>query len=145
MDRYDLSIEIDAPGRQVWAVASDLGRTPEWRTTIRTIEPPDEMVIDAPFSGTTRLLGKTWHWKLRVTALDPPRHFAYVVTEGVATPTVEYLVEPLGDDRTRFTMSGHIDQMNLVARALKPFALRALRRETRVHLENLKRLVESDS
>lgn len=144
MDRYDLSIEVDRPAEMVWEVASDLSRTPEWRTTIRTIDPPATMAVGSPFSGTTRLLGKSWHWKLQITAFDPPRHFAYQVTEGVATPTVEYLVEPLGDDRARFTMSGHIDQMNLVARMLKPFALRALRRETRVHLQHLKRLVETE-
>lgn len=141
MDGYDLSVEIDRPPDVVWAFVSDLRRWPEWRTTIRSIEPPDELAAGAAFAGTTRLLGRTWTWGLELTAIDPPRHLAYRVTEGVATPTVEYLVEPSGAG-TRFTMSGYIDDMGVVARLLKPVALRSLRRETRAHLGNLKALVE---
>ena len=77
-----------------------------------------------------------------MTALDAPRHFAYVVTEGVATPTVEYLVEPDAGG-TRFTMSGYITEMGLVARLIQPFALAALRRETPRHLRFLRELLES--
>ncbi len=141
MNRYDLAVDIDRPSDAVFAFVTDLARTPEWRTTIRTIDPPAELGVGAPFTGTTRLLGRTWHWTLVVTEFDPPHRFAYRVTDGVATPTVEYLVEPRGT-MTRFTMSGHIDEMNLVARLLKPLALRALRRETRAHLKQLKTLLE---
>ena len=141
MDRYDLTVDIERDAASVWDFVTDLGRTPLWRTTICTIEPPDELRIGAPFAGTTRLLGRTWNWQLEITNVEPPRHFAYTVTRGVAAPTVEYLVEPR-ESGTRFTMSGHIDQMSPIARVLKPLALPALRRETRVHLANLMSLLE---
>ena len=141
MKRIDLTIDIELPPDAVWDYVTDLRRTPEWRTTIRSIEPPEQLAVGAPFTGTTRLLGRTWHWQLEIVALDPPRHFSYVVTEGVATPTVDYVVEPL-QAGTRFTMSGRIDDMGVVARLLTPFALRALRRETRLHLDNLKARLE---
>lgn len=142
MSRLNLSVDIDRAPDDVWCYVTDLARTPEWRTTIRSIDPPSELVVGAPFAGTTRLLGRTWNWELEVTAMDPPRNFAYAVTKGVATPTVEYAVEPLGES-TRFTMSGHVDRMGVFARLLEPFAIRALRRETRQHLDHLKARLEA--
>ena len=144
MHRVDLGIGIDRPPPFVWALVTDLARTPEWRTTIRTIDAPLEPAVGVPFSGTTRLLGRTWTWELAVTAWEPPRRFAYTVTKGVATPTVEYLVEPDGDG-TRFRFSGYIDEMTVVARLLRPPAMWALRRETRAHLVRLKELLEAGS
>lgn len=141
MNQFDLTIDIDRTPTEVWDFVTDLERTPQWRTTIRTIEPPARMYVGAPFVGTTRLLGRTWHWQLEITVLEPHRHFAYHVTRGVASPTVEYFIEPAGAG-ARFTMSGHIDQMNILARILKPLALRALRRETAIHLENLRSILE---
>lgn len=140
--RYDLSVDIDRSIDAVWSFVTDLRRTPEWRTTITTIEPPERVEVGERFSGTTRLLRRDWTWILEVTDVDAPRRFGYTVVEGVARPTVEYLLEPLGDG-CRFTMSGWIDEMGIVARVLQPFALRALRRETKVHLEQLRAMLES--
>lgn len=143
MERYDHSIDLAHPPGAVWALTTDLGRTPEWRTTITSIQPPAELRVGERFSGTTRLLGRTWRWGLEVTVVEPERRFAYDVVEGVAKPTVEYRIEPT-DLGCRFTMSGSIGEMNLVARVLKPFALRSLHRQTVRHLDNLRRILDSD-
>lgn len=143
MDRYDHSVDLAHSPESVWAYTTDLGRTPEWRTTIGSIEPPTELRVGEPFSGTTRLLGRTWRWKLRVTVVEPDQRFAYVVVEGVAKPSVEYRIEPTPSG-CRFTMSGWIVDKNLAARVLVPFALRALRRETVRHLDNLQRILDGD-
>lgn len=140
MDRYEHSIELMQSPETVWEFTTDLGRTPEWRTTITSIEPPAELDVGERFSGTTRLLGRSWRWELQVTVVEPERRFAYTVVEGVAKPSVEYRIEPIGAG-CRFTMSGWIDDKNLAARLLMPLAVPALRRETVRHLGNLERVL----
>ena len=130
-----------APG-EVWAYVADMEKTPEWRTNVTSIDPPDVLTVGARFSGTTRLLGRTWRWELELTQVDPGRELGYVVVAGVVKPYVSYRLEPHGE-ATRFTMTGGLVEFGLAGRLLKPFALPALRRETAAHLQNLKALLES--
>jgi uncharacterized membrane protein len=127
----------------VWDYVSDLEKTPTWRTTVTGIEPPAVLEVGERFAGTTRLLGRTWTWSLELTEVEPGRQLGYVVVEGVVKPHVTYLVEPVADD-TRFTMTGGLDQFGIAGRLLRPFAVPALRRETKAHLENLKLILESE-
>lgn len=142
VNSYEHSVDLACSPGTAWAYTTDLARTPEWRTTITSIEPPTNLSVGEEFSGTTKLLGRTWTWGLRIVAVVHERQFAYKVVEGVATPTVEYRIEPTPTG-CRFTMSGWIDEMNTIARVLKPFALRALNRETVRHLDNLRRVLAS--
>jgi uncharacterized protein YndB with AHSA1/START domain len=141
--RSDSSIEIDRPVEEVWAFVTDLGRWPEWRTTITSIDPPASLTVGEGFSGTTHIIGRTWHWQLELTVVEPNLRLAYDVVKGVAKPTVDYHLEPLGD-RCRFTMTGTIDRMGVLGRILAPVALPALRRESSAHVQNLKRILEHE-
>lgn len=58
MDRCDHSIELMEPPATVWRFTTDLERTPQWRTTITSIQPPCELRVGERCSGTTRLLGR---------------------------------------------------------------------------------------
>lgn len=136
------SVIICCAPSEVWDFVSDLARTPEWRTTVTSINPPDTLRPGEQFSGTTRLLGRTWRWVLELTELDERRQLDYVVVQGVVKPYVSYRVEP-DPDGTRFTMTGGIDQLRVGGRLLAMFARPALRRETDTHLKNLKGLLES--
>jgi hypothetical protein len=141
--RHDATtIDIDRPVGEVWAFVTDLARSPEWRTTIRSIDPPASLTVGARFSGTTHLIGRTWRWQLVLTAVEPEARLAYDVVRGVVKPTVEYLLEPI-DGGCRFTLAGSIDRMGLFGRILEPIARPALRRESADHVANLKRLVET--
>lgn len=144
MRRYDTSIEIDCPVDDVWAFVSDVGAWPTWRTTITSVEPPTSLEAGAPFSGTTRLLGRTWRWGLELTVVEPGECLAYDVVKGVAKPTVEYHLEPI-EGGCRFTMSGHIERMGLLGSVLAPLALPALRRESVDHVGLLKGILEGRS
>jgi hypothetical protein len=136
------SVIIRRAPSDVWEFVADLATTPTWRTTVSSIEPPDRLEVGERFSGTTRLLGRTWQWVLEVSHVDVGTALGYVVVEGIVKPHVGYRLEPV-DDGTRFTMTGGIDQFGFAGRLLKPFALPALRRETAAHLSNLKDLLES--
>jgi hypothetical protein len=134
---------IRCPPGVVWDYVSDLARTPTWRTNVASIQPPEELREGARFSGTTRLLGRTWRWVLEVTHLETGRELGYVVVQGAVTPYVSYLVEA-DPEGTRFTMAGGMGRVGLVGRLLRPVALPALRRETQAHVARLKVLLESD-
>lgn len=134
---------IRRPPADVWDFVSDLERTPRWRTTVTSIEPPTELKVGERFSGTTRLIGRTWKWVLELTEVDPPSTLGYVVVDGVAELFVTYRVDehPMG---SRFSLTGGVEKAGFVGRMVAPFAARALERETPAHLENLKRILESD-
>lgn len=143
MERSEHSIELAQSPETVWAFTTDLWRTPEWRTTIVSIQVPAALRVGERFSGTTRLLGRTWRWELEIAVVEPGRRFVYDVVEGVAKPSVEYRIEPIASG-CRFTMSGWISDENLAARLLMPFALRSLQRETVRHLDNLRRILDAE-
>lgn len=143
MDRYDRSVELAQSAETVWALTTDLRRTPEWRTTITSIQPPAALRVGERFSGTTRLLGRTWQWELQIAAVEPGRRFVYDVVKGVANPSVEYRIDPMPSG-CRFTMSGWISDKHFAARLLVPLALPLLRRETAHHLDNLRRILDAD-
>ena len=86
MKRTDHSVELHHTPATVWEYTTDLSRTPEWRTTITSIEPPAASASGERFTGTTRLLGRSGGWGLEVTAVEPQRRFAYKVVDGVAKP-----------------------------------------------------------
>jgi hypothetical protein len=121
---------------------SDLAKTPTWRTTVTSIEPPDLLRVGVQFPATTRLLGRTRRWMLEITEFEEGRHLGYVVAQGVVKPHVSYRVEPELDG-TRFTMTGGIDRLGPGRRLLTSVAHPALRRETAAHLQNLERILES--
>lgn len=126
----------------VWNYVSDLAETPTWRTTVTSIDPPEHLRVGEHFSGTTRVLGRTWPWRMVLTEVDPGRRLGYVVVEGVVKPEVTYLLEtdPRG---TRFTMTGAIAKFGAAGRLLQPLAVPVLRRETAAHLQNLKACLEN--
>jgi uncharacterized membrane protein len=140
--RNETSIDIDRPVGDVWAYVSNVARWPEWRTTITSIDPPSELTVGARFTGTTRLIGRTWRWGLELTMVEPGQRLAYDVVSGVVRPTVEYRLEP-ADGGCRFTMSGSVERMGVVGRILQPMAEPTLRRESTEHIANLKRLLEA--
>ena len=135
---------ISRPPSDVWCFVSDLATTPTWRTKVTSIEPPDTLQLGQQFAATTRLLGRTWRWALELTELDEGRVLSYAVVRGVAKPHVSYLIEP-DPGGTRFTMTGSVEPTGFGTRLLTRLARPALRRETTIHLSNLKRLLELES
>ena len=135
------SVVIRRSPAEVWDFVSDLAATPQWRTTVTSIEPPVSLEVGQRFSGTTRVIGKTWRWELELTEVEPGERLGYVVVRGVVKPRVVYLLEP-HDDGTRFTLTGAVDQLGIAGRLLAPAAVPALRRETAAHVENLRTILE---
>ncbi|MEM7337194.1 MAG: SRPBCC family protein [Actinomycetota bacterium] len=133
---------IDRPVADVWNVIADLARTPEWRTTVTSVEPPETLAVGAEFDAATRVLGRTWSWRLRITAVAVGEHLAYEVVQGMVDILVDLRLEDV-DGGCRFTFTGTSHPTNPLARLLDWAGAWQLRREMDGQVSNLKKLVEA--
>lgn len=117
------SIVIDAAPELVWALVSDVTRTPEWSPVCRRCEWLDgheQPAVGARFRGQNRLNGARWSRECVVTECEPGRVFGFsTLFKGQESTRWRYGVEPL-DGRTKLTQSYQV--------VLVPPWLRVLRR-----------------
>jgi uncharacterized protein YndB with AHSA1/START domain len=129
-------IRLARPIDEVWAFLTDLPATGRWRRRmdVSWVEPGRTFKVTSSF-GPWRAMTMTGE----VTASDPPRRFAYRITDGPLKARNEYVLEPDGGG-TRFTMSGGA-AMGRVTRLLAPVLRRAYGRTTRHELRRLQQLL----
>jgi hypothetical protein len=101
LDHDEASIVIDATPEAVYAVVSDVTRTPEYSpevTSCSWLDGAGEARVGARFEARNKVgRGPAWSNKPVVTVADPGREFAFARTEKFAG-TVEwrYLLSPEG-------------------------------------------------
>jgi hypothetical protein len=99
LDRDELSIHVDAPAEQLYALVSDVTRTPEFSPEITScvwLDGATGPAVGARFEATNAV-GRARPWKNRpvVTVADPGREFAFARTEVLAGTVVwRYRFEP---------------------------------------------------
>ena len=142
VSRFEGSVVIARPPEEVWSYVADLARTPEWRTTVQTVEPPEELEVGAEFGATTRVLGRQWRWTLVLDAVEPPTTLSYSVAQGFTDLTVTYRLAPV-EGGCRFSLVAESAADRAIERLLEPIAGRVLRRQTSRHLENLKAALDA--
>jgi hypothetical protein len=109
LDRDEVSAHVDAPPDDVYAIVSDVTRTPELSPEIvgcRWLDGATGPAVGARFEATNKV-GRGPAWKNRpvVTVADPGREFAFERTEKLAgTVAWRYRFEP-EDGGTRVTES----------------------------------------
>lgn len=141
MSEYEGSVVVARAPSDVWSYVADLAATPQWRTSVQSVDPPDVLEAGSPFGATTRVLGRTWRWDLVLDEFDPPTTLTYSVVEGFTDLTVTYRLSPV-DGGCRFTLVASSKADRWVERLLEPLASRVLRRQTSRHLANLKAVLE---
>jgi hypothetical protein len=109
LDRDEVSLHIDAPARQLYALVSDVTRTPEFSPEIAEcvwLDGATGPAVGARFEATNALdRGRPWKNRPVVTEADPGREFAFTRTERLAGTVVwRYRFEPEGSG-TRVTES----------------------------------------
>lgn len=142
MAKHVSPVDIDRPVADVWRVVGDLSLIPQWRSTVKTVDPPASLEVGALFHATTRVMGKTWTWTLRITSLEPDRRLGYDVEEGVVDIAVTYDLEPI-EGGCRFTMTGESRPGGFFSRAFDRLGYLSLRRELDGQVLALKALVEA--
>jgi hypothetical protein len=126
--------EIAWAAARVWAIVADYGQDTRWRKGVETMTPHPEGIV---LVGTTtaevmRFAGRTYRNCGEVIQVEPGRSFAWRTTSGIDAEGAR-LVEPLGEDRCRFTFHVRVIPRATSERLLEP-ALRWM----------LRRLIRSD-
>jgi hypothetical protein len=109
LDRDEVSSHVDAPPDDVYAIVSDVTRTPELSPEVvscRWLDGATGPAVGARFEATNKV-GRGPAWKNRpvVTVAEPGREFAFRRTEKLAGSVVwRYRFEP-EDGGTRVTES----------------------------------------
>jgi uncharacterized membrane protein len=101
------AIDVDAPAERVWAVMSDVEAWPEWTdsvSSLRLVDPAPLRVGSRAMIEQPRLRRATW----TVIHLDEGSEFVWVATGPGVRTVARHRVEPLGENRSRATLS--IDQ-----------------------------------
>lgn len=107
---YEGSTEIDAPIDRVWQY---LSTHDEWRKpfveSVRALT-DGPMQVGSQYESVASMPGKTMPMINEITVHDPPRHLQWrQVNEDEMLVTTEgnYLLESIGENRTRFTLRNH--------------------------------------
>jgi uncharacterized protein YndB with AHSA1/START domain len=140
--------EIERPAAQVFAAATDPSLFPQWQKGVEDghMEGPADGT-QAPAVGakcvTTRRIGGASRPAIsELTHIDPPKSWGVQGTDGPIRATVDVLVEPVTDSRSRLTISvdftGHGIGKILVPLMVRPQA----RKEMPENIAVLKRLIE---
>lgn len=102
VDAGAATVEIAAAPATVFAVLSDVRRTPEWSPECVAVDWVGDVGRDGPvagarFRGTNRAGSREWTMEAVVEAVDAPRRFAFV-TERDGRPRTRwsYELEPTG-------------------------------------------------
>jgi uncharacterized protein YndB with AHSA1/START domain len=101
------SVEISRPPEEVFAALNDVSRWTEWQDDVLSAQ----MEGDGPLqTGTrvaqTRKLGRReLKTTTEVTEYDPPRSYGFRGVDGPIRPIARGTVEPVGDGRSRVTLS----------------------------------------
>lgn len=110
LDRDEVSIHVDAPPEEVYALVSDVRRTPELSPEIvscRWLAGADGPEAGARFEAVNRAgtRGRSWRNRPVVTVADPGREFSFSRTEPMTGTVVwSYRLAPEGGG-TRVTES----------------------------------------
>jgi uncharacterized membrane protein len=101
------SVEVDRPAADVWAVLEDVRQIPVFSpSTVAVADAPERLSsVGQRFRQTVVVLGHRYDSEWTVTALEPGRCVAFEGTIGLgARYCLVEEVEPLGPDRSRFTV-----------------------------------------
>jgi Polyketide cyclase / dehydrase and lipid transport len=156
LERDEVSLLIQAPAEQVYALVADVTRTPEFSPAVvrcTWLDGATGPVVGARFEAVnTTEGGKTWKNRPVVTAAVPGREFAFSRTEPFAGTLVwRYRFVP-EDGGTRVTESYEVTRTItrlgwfIIERIFRAGDVRAgLRAGMRTTLERLRETAESDS
>jgi hypothetical protein len=101
------SVDVDRTAEDVFAYATDPTRFHEWQQGVVSgrLERPDAPGVGTRCFTTRRIGGADRASTSEITRMSPPRTWGVRGVDGPIRATVDLVVEPLSDDRSRLTIS----------------------------------------
>jgi uncharacterized membrane protein len=150
MGTIERSIEVERPAADVWAVLADVSQIPAYSpSTVAVSHAPERLgAVGQQFRQTVCVLGREFESDWKVTELLPGRRIGLEGTIGVgARYCLVEEVEPLGPDRSRFTVRINFTlPLGILGRVANALGVqRRAQREAEEVLTNVKARLEDDS
>jgi hypothetical protein len=143
------STEIERPAAEVFACATDPARFSQWQKGVvdgHLDGPADASGLPRPgaLCVTTRRIGGTSRpVTSELACIDPPRTWGVRGIDGPIRATVDVLVEPVTDSRSRLTISVDFTGHG-IGKVLVPLMVRReARKEMPDNMAALKRMIET--
>jgi carbon monoxide dehydrogenase subunit G len=137
-------VEINRQASAVFAFVSDQTNAPRWQRGLEEVH----RLTDGPIGVGTRyrfvrtLMGRRMSGENEYTRYDLDRSTAFTATSGGWPLQASYLVEPVGEGRTRLTSSLELHPAGPF-RLLERLLATTLRRDVKRNLASLKDLLEN--
>jgi uncharacterized protein YndB with AHSA1/START domain len=143
-----VTAEIDRPAAQVFACVTDPGLFPQWQKGV------EDGHMDTPGDGsqippvgtrcvtTRRIGGSSRQVTSELAHIDPPRTWGVKGTDGPIRATVDVLVEPVSDSRSRLTISVDFCGRGIGKLLVPLIVRREARKEMPENIAALKQLIE---
>jgi uncharacterized protein YndB with AHSA1/START domain len=145
MSPITVTTDVETTADQVYAYATDASRFQEWQEGVVDGHGDD---ADGVHPGTRclttrRIGGATRAVTAEVTHVDPPRTWGVRGVDGPVRATVDLLVEPLGETRSRVTISVDFEGHG-IGKVLVPLVVRRqAQKEMPANIARLKQRIES--
>ncbi len=143
------SAEIERPAAEVFACATDPARFSQWQKGVvdgHLDGPADASGLPRPGAlcvTTRRIGGASRPVTSELAHIDPPRTWGVRGIDGPIRTTVDVLVEPVTDSRSRLTISVNFTGHG-IGKVLVPLMVRReARKEMPDNMAALKRLIET--
>lgn len=139
------TVEIARRPEDVFAYIDDLERHGEWQDDIVSARVEGE----GPTKVGTRAIEKRRMGRreqtvtYEITEHNPPRSFTFHGVDGPIRPVGKGTIEPLGGDRSRFTIEFEFEAPGIGGKILRPMALMQARKAIPKNLQHLKERLES--
>jgi carbon monoxide dehydrogenase subunit G len=144
---FSQSILVNRPVADVWAVLIDFPNVPNWErgpVEVRQVS-PGPPGVGTELVTVRRYLGRGTDLQCRITEWQDQVGATMSLVGGpLERASVRYSVEPAGDGRTRVTYSAE-GELRGALKLLTPVMPMVGRREARLNLRTLKRLLEQSA
>ncbi|QWC84901.1 SRPBCC family protein [Nocardioidaceae bacterium] len=145
-----VTTDVDAPAERVWEILTDLDGSPARLTAIESVERLDgggPVQVGTRWKETRRMFGQSATEEMEVVAMDAPRSYTVGAESGGAVYRTVLAVDPLGEERSRLSMSFDAAPTGRVAAVLatvmSPVVSRSMRRALARDLADIKDAAES--
>ena len=144
--RVVTSIESDRPAGEVFGFVSDVRNNPRWQRGQRSCEWTSEPPLrpGSTYEQHASFAGRELVNHFEVLEVEPGRRMRFRSTGGTFPLDITRTVEPLGEERSRFTehvTGGPGGPLRVLHPVLRPVVARTIRRDFPV----LKRLLEDQA